>query len=126
MIANTNNLGKGLERVTTDLSSYYEIAYAPQSIEADGKFRKIEVKVARKGVDVTSRSGYFALPATDAAPLMPYELPLLAAASATPSPHAFDFQAGAFRFHESPRGRQFAFVAEVPIASLAVQEDKKA
>ena len=125
MIANTNNLGKGLERVTTDLASYYEIAYAPQNIEADGKFRKIEVKVSRKGMDVTARSGYFALPATDAAPLMPYELPLLAAAAASPAPHAFDFQAGAFRFHETPRGRQFTFVAEVPIASLAVQEDKK-
>jgi len=126
LIANTNNLGKGLERVTTDLASYYEIAYAPQSAEADGKFRKIEVKIARKSVDVTSRSGYFALPATDTAPLLPYELPLLAAASATPAPHAFDFQAGAFRFHDTPRGRQFTFVAEVPLAALAVHEDKKA
>jgi VWFA-related protein len=126
MIANTNNLGKGLDRITTDLASYYEIAYVPQTGEADGKFRKIEVKVARKGVDVTSRSGYFALPATDAAPLMPYELPLLAAAVTTPSPNAFDFQAGAFRFHDTPRGRQFTFVAEVPIAALAVQEDKRA
>ena len=126
LIANTNNLGKGLERVTTDLASYYEIAYAPQSAEADGKFRKIEVKIARKSVDVTSRSGYFALPATDTAPLLPYELPLLAAASATPAPHAFDFQAGAFRFHDTPRGRQFTFVAEVPLAALVVHEDKKA
>jgi VWFA-related protein len=126
LIANTNDLGKGLERVTADLASYYEIAYAPQSSEADGTFRRIEVKVARKGVDVTSRSGYFALPATDTAPLMPYELPLLAAAAATPPPHAFDFQAAAFRFHDTPRGRQFTFVAEVPTSALAVDEDRKA
>ena len=97
----------------------------PQSGEADGRFRKIDVKVARKGVDVTSRSGYFALPASDGTPLLPYELPLLAAAAATPAPRAFDFQAGAFRFHETPRGRQFTLVAEVPIAALAVEEDKK-
>ncbi len=58
--------------------------------------------------------------------MLPYELPLLAAAAATPAPHAFDFQAGAFRFHETPRGRQFTLVAEVPIAALAVGEDKKA
>ena len=82
--------------------------------------------MARKGVDVTSRSGYFALPANDAAPLLPYELPLLAAAAATPPPHAFDFQAGVFRFHETTRGRQFTLVTEVPVASLAVEEDKKA
>jgi VWFA-related protein len=125
LIANTNDLGKGLDRVTADLASYYEIAYAPKNAEADGSFRKIEVKVARKGVDVTSRSGYFALPASDSAPLLPYELPLLAAAAATPVPHAFDFQASAFRFHETPRGRQFTLVAEIPVASLAAEEDKK-
>ena len=91
------------------------------------RFRKIEVKVTRKGVDVTSRSGYFALPATDTR-----AAPALRAAAArrrgrTPAPHAFDFQAGAFRFHETPRGRQFTLVAEVPIAALAVerrQEDE--
>jgi VWFA-related protein len=125
LIANSNDLGKGLDRVTADLSSYYEIAYAPQSTEADGRFRKIEVRVARKGVDVTSRSGYFALPATDSTPLLPFELPLLAAAAATPAPHAFDFQAGAFRFHETSRGRQFTLVTEVPVNVLHVDEDKK-
>jgi len=125
MVANTNDLGKGLDRVTTDLSSYYEIAYVPQGGEADGKFRSIEVRVARKGVDVTSRSGYFALPATDTAPILPYELPLLAAAATTPPPHAFDFQVGAFRFHDTPQGRQFTLVAEVPIGGLTVKEDKK-
>ena len=126
LIANTNDLAKGLDRVTADLASYYEIAYAPRNAEADGSFRKIDVKVARKGVDVTSRSGYFALPATDSAPLLPFELPLLAAAAATPAPHAFEFQAGVFRFHETSRGRQFTLVTEVPVASLAVEEDKKA
>jgi VWFA-related protein len=125
MVANTNDLGKGLDRVTSDLASYYEIAYAPQSTEADGTFRRIEVKVARRGVDVTSRSGYFALPPSDT-PLLPYELPLLAAADASPPPHAFDFDAGVFRFHETPRGRQFTLVAEVQTAALALQEDKKA
>jgi VWFA-related protein len=126
LIGNTNDLGKGLQRVTADLANYYEVAYAPKNSEADGTFRRIEVRVARKGVDVTSRSGYFALPATDSAPLLPFELPLLAAAAATPAPHAFDFQASVFRFHETPRGRQFTLVTEVPTAALTVTEDKKA
>ena len=125
LVANSNDLGKGLDRVGADLASYYEIAYVPQSGEADGRFRKVDVKVARKGVDVTSRSGYFALPASDGTPLLPYELPLLTAAAATPAPRAFDFQASAFRFHETPRGRQFTLVAEVPIGALSVEEDKK-
>ncbi len=123
LIANSNDLGKGLDRVTSDLSSYYEIAYAPKSGEADGSFRTIEVKVARRGVDVTSRSGYFALPAGDATPLLPYELPLLAAAGTTPAPYTTDFDAGVFRFHGTPRGRQFTLVAEVQTAALTVEED---
>jgi VWFA-related protein len=126
LVANSNDLGKGLDRVGADLASYYEVAYVPQGGEADGRFRKIDVKVVRKGVEVTSRSGYFALPASGSTPLLPYELPLLAAAAATPAPRAFDFQTGAFRFHETPRGRQFTVVAEVPIAALAVEADRKA
>jgi VWFA-related protein len=126
LVGNTNDLGKGLERVTSDLASYYEIAYAPQSGEADGRFRKIEVKVTRRGVDVTSRSGYFALPATDTMPLLPFELPLLAAAAASPLPHTFDFDAGVFRFHETPKGRQFTLIAELQTADVTVQEDAKA
>jgi VWFA-related protein len=125
LIANTNDIGKGLDRVTADLASYYEIAYVPRSGEPDGAFRRIEVKVARRGVDVTSRSGYFALPATDALPLLPYELPLLAAAAATPPPYAVDFDAGVFRFHDAPRGRQLALVTEVQTAALTLQEDAK-
>ena len=37
--------------VTSDLASYYEIAYAPQAAPFDGRFRKVEVRVARKGAD---------------------------------------------------------------------------
>ncbi len=125
LIANTNDLGKGLDRVTADLASYYEIAYAPQSGEADGRFRKIDVKVTRKGVDVTSRSGYFALPASDARRCCPTSCRSSLPPPRRRPPHAFDFQASAFRFHETPRGRQFTLVAEIPIASLAAEEDKK-
>jgi VWFA-related protein len=124
LIANTNDLRKGLERVTSDLASYYEIAYAPQVGELDGRFRKIEVKVARKGADVTSRSGYFALPPSDT-PILPYELPLLAAAGAAAPPRAFDYRVAAFHFHDTPHGRQYTLVAEVPLEHLQIEEDRK-
>ena len=126
LIANTNDLGKGLDRVTADLASYYEVAYAPKNAEADGSFRKIEVKVARKGVDVTSRSGYFALPA---------ERRRAAAALRAAAARRRRRDAGAARLRlpgwrvplpRDHRGRQFTLVTEVPVASLAVEEDKKA
>lgn len=126
LIGNSNDLRKGLDKVSGDLASYYEIAYAPKDSPFDGRFRKVEVKVSRKGVDVQARTGYFALPPTDTAPLMPYELPLLAAAAALPPPHAFDYRVGAFRFHRTPRGRQYSLFVEVPLDSLTFDENRKA
>jgi VWFA-related protein len=126
LVANSNDLRKGLEKVTSDLASYYEIAYTPQGSELDGRFRKVEVKVARRGVDVQTRSGYFALPATDGAPLLPYELPLLAAVNASSPPRAFEYSSGVFRFHETPKGRQHTLVVEVPLEHLTFNEDRKA
>ncbi len=75
LISNTNDLGKRLEQVASDLRLYYEVTYAPARSEYDGKFRKIEVKVARKGMAVQARSGYFALP-PGGSTLFPYEVPL--------------------------------------------------
>ena len=126
LIANSNDLRKGLERVSGDLTSYYEIAYSPASGELDGRFRKVEVKVARRGVNVQARSGYFALPATDDAPLMPYELPLLGALTEPSPPHPFEYRASMFRFHSTPRGRQYTLLVEVPLEHLTFEEDTKA
>ncbi|MEN3339334.1 MAG: hypothetical protein V7647_3010 [Acidobacteriota bacterium] len=126
LIANTNELGPGLvERVTADLDSYYEIGYAPPSVPPDGHFRSIAVKLARRGLTVSSRSGYFALPDTDAAPLLPYELPMLAAAAADPSPHAFDYSSAAFRFEASSKGVQHTLLIEVPIEHVTLQENRQ-
>ena len=103
LIANTNELGAPLaERVTADLASYYEIGYTPPPTPPDGHFRAITVKLARPGVTVHSRSGYFALPDSDSAPLLPYEVPMLSALDAVPPPHPFEYSVAAFRFGQSP------------------------
>ena len=127
LIANTNDLGPGLvDRVTTDLGSYYEIGYASPAAAPDGHFRSIAVKLARSGLSVHSRSGYFALPDTDAAPLMPYELPMLAAVAADPPPHPFDYSVAAFRFDQSSRGIQHTLMIEVPLERVTFQENRRA
>ena len=126
LIANTNDLGPGLvDRVTSDLDSYYEIGYTPPTAVPDGHFRSIVVKLARRGLTVSSRSGYFALPDTDAAPLMPYELPMLAAVAANPTPHAFEYSSGAFRFDVSSKGVQHTLLIEVPIEHVTLQENRQ-
>ena len=47
-----------LNRVADEVHSQYEIAYAPNTLEAPG-FHRIEVKVAKPGVKVRARAGYF-------------------------------------------------------------------
>jgi len=126
LIGNTNDLGPGLvDRVTADLDSYYEIGYTPPAAAPDGHFRSIAVKLARKGLTVHSRSGYFALPDTDSAPLMPYELPMLAAAGADPPPHPFDYSVAAFRFDHSSKGVHHTLMIEVPMEHVTFQENRR-
>jgi VWFA-related protein len=43
-----------------DSSSYYELAYNPQSIDWNGAFRSISVKTLRPGVKLSYRRGYYA------------------------------------------------------------------
>lgn len=59
-VENENDLKRGLERIGRESSSYYLLGYAPSDKRADGRFRKIEVKVARAGVTVRARRGYYA------------------------------------------------------------------
>ncbi len=56
-IVNTNDVGPGLERVATDFDTYYSLGYAPAQA-GDGRYHRIEVKLARKGLEVRHREGY--------------------------------------------------------------------
>jgi len=125
LVANSNDLGSRLQRVAGDLQAYYEIAYTPRDTALDGRFRNVEVRVARRGVTVQSRRGYFALPEAAGLPLLPYELPMLAAAAATPPPSPFPIAAAAFRFGDTPAGVQHTIVMEVPLSHLTFDEDRR-
>ncbi len=57
---NSNDLASAFERIRNDNSNYYVLGYYPTNDRRDGKFRKIEVKVSRPGLDVRSRKGYMA------------------------------------------------------------------
>ncbi len=59
-IVNTNNPAEGLRQAVSDQSAYYLIGYSPTRELSDGKFHRIQVRVKRGGVRVTSRRGYWA------------------------------------------------------------------
>jgi VWFA-related protein len=70
-IVNTNNPDESLSRVIDEAGAYYLVGYAPnRPVTNDGKFHKISVRVKRRGVDVTSRHGYWAPSAEEMAPKM--------------------------------------------------------
>jgi VWFA-related protein len=89
-LVNRNDVEKALQRVVRDASAYYLIGYQPATVVHDGKWREIEVKVRRPGVEVRARKGYAALSAAEhATSLVPIVEPspeALAALSRLASP----------------------------------------
>jgi VWFA-related protein len=59
-VKNTNDLANGVKRIAEESRNYYLLGYHPSNTAADGRFRKIEVKVAGKGLKVRARKGYYA------------------------------------------------------------------
>ena len=57
---NRNDFSDAFSRVVKDSSAYYVLGYYPKNDRRDGRFRKIEVRVKRPGVEVRSRRGYTA------------------------------------------------------------------
>jgi VWFA-related protein len=57
---NRNDFEGAFERLVRDNSTYYMLGYYPINDRRDGRFRKIEVRVKRPGVQVRSRKGYVA------------------------------------------------------------------
>ena len=57
-ILNTNDLDKGLTRISDDMSSYYLLGYYASNTKPDGRFRTITVRVKQPGVEVRARKGY--------------------------------------------------------------------
>jgi VWFA-related protein len=60
LVENTNDLGAGVARMRQDRTLYYLLGYEPTNPSLDDKFRKVHVKVKRKGVTVRARAGYLA------------------------------------------------------------------
>ena len=58
--ADTNDFEAGIRQVFRENTSYYLLGFRSTNSNADGKFRRIEVRVRRPGLLVRTRSGYTA------------------------------------------------------------------
>jgi Ca-activated chloride channel family protein len=59
-----DDLAQSFLDINTELRSQYFIAYAPSIPLSKGQYRKIDVQANRKGVNVRTRKGYYAVPST--------------------------------------------------------------
>ena len=59
-VRNDNDLLGGLERIGREAANYYLLGFKPVETRADGRFHKIEVKLAQAGARVRARRGYYA------------------------------------------------------------------
>jgi hypothetical protein len=127
-IAETNDYRAPLRVALEEVRTYYEAAYTPHLTVADGKFRRISVRVDRPDVVVHTRSGYFALPQLKVGqPLAAYEMPLLNALSSTQTPVDLTFEAAAERFNDHGPKIQYMITLEAPLKQLTFtpQPDQK-
>lgn len=58
---NTNDIAGAVTAGIDQGSSYYTLAYTPQNAKWDGRFRHIQVKVDRKGLELAYRHGYYSV-----------------------------------------------------------------
>jgi len=126
LIQNTNDLRGGFTRIESDMRNYYMLTYVPKNDTFDGKFREINVKVKRGGVNVHSRKGYFAVRETGQ-PVRTYEAPALAALDRTPVPNAFPVGASFLRFPEKDHPQRISVIVQLSTAPMTFvpAEDKK-
>jgi VWFA-related protein len=87
---NSNDFAAAFDRIQKDNSSYYVLGYYPSNDRRDGRFRKIEVKLNRPGLEVRARRGYVAPrgrpPATKAVEAKEGTPPVLAELLSSPLP----------------------------------------
>ncbi len=57
-VMDTNDLDKGLRKISDDLTSYYLLGYYSTNSKTDGGYRSLKVRVKQPGVAVRARRGY--------------------------------------------------------------------
>ena len=67
LFANENDLSRPVQAAYRDKDSYYLLGFVPDAKLEKGKFRRIEVKVRRKGLNLRYRQGYEEIDPVEAA-----------------------------------------------------------
>jgi hypothetical protein len=140
-VKNRNDLIGGFRQIAADTRNYYLLGYSPPRGQPDGRFRKIQVKVRRPGVEVRARKGYYggqsagsgtvaAAPGSGAGPgeaaragLGDAQQAIVAAFRSVEDRTGIPLRMSAYVLGESSPGKVRALVAtEVDVRGLAFEE----
>jgi VWFA-related protein len=125
-VKNTNDLGKGIERIADESRSYYLLGYIPTVNARDGRFRKIQVKVpGRKGLNIRARKGYYAPLDEKVDPKKPQAVdPVIQAALDSPyQEQGVPLRTTSYVFDETLLGKASALIAaDVDVSKFAYAE----
>ena len=122
VIANSNDLLAGLEKVNKELDEYYILGYVPPSPE-DGSCHALKVKVDRPGAIVRARTGYCAVKPVDFLAGKPVAKELETHALAS-QPGDISGSASAPFFYTSPDTARVNLAVEIPGQSLKFDKVK--
>ena len=121
-VINTSNYDPGLDALFEENSSYYLLGYQSTNQAHDGKFRQLEVRVNKPGLEVRTRTGYDAPREESAARPKPVVSPLGKAMSAVVPKGDFPMQITAAPFAIAEKDRPPSTVAIVVGLKQAIRE----
>jgi VWFA-related protein len=122
LITDSNDLRKPMGKIAEDISTWYEVSYAPKIDNFDGHFRKVTVEVTRPRVVVQGRSGYFALPPAVNKVANPHEAVLLKILSTQPLPRDLQYETNALRMRRDGNDQIGTVVFSIPTAGLQLEK----
>lgn len=112
-----------LRQLREDLTTWYQATWVPPIKNYDGQFRPVKIHPLRKGIVVHARSGYFAVPPTEASGIRPFEMPLLNILAKPALPTDVVFRTGILHLGALADGNSAELSVQVPVSHLEIHED---
>jgi VWFA-related protein len=123
LIRDTNDIASAFRRIDEDSRIHYLLTYTPGNDNFDGKYRAIDVKVERPGVQVFARKGYRAVRSSSLMRPPAYEAPAVAMLDSGRLPNAFPVRAGGLVFPNRQGTAVVPIIVKVNTSSLAFEVD---
>lgn len=125
LVEESNALSSAFRRIDEDNQFHYLLTYSPTNSVFDGKFRAIQVKVRRPGMQVFARKGYRAIRTVRAGDAGDVDAPALALLDRRPLPNAFPVHAASFTFPDPARPGLTPLLVRVSTDALRLIVDQE-